>query len=155
MFSWQVGYRGLFKKFNVDGALIHTMMKRDHRSVRSVMSLHEVEDNSLSKEEGFIELTSLYPPRHVHHLSLWLPDGILCLDERLILHVLELSGLKPLVTRCHTRELYTEPGSRRRSQSLEIEMCDLQRPLGHTRALHLLSNVLAKSLEHCFGVTRR
>ena len=154
MFSWQVGYRGLFKKFNVDGALIHTMMKREPRSVRTVTSLDEVEDNSLSKQEDLYEFSSLYPPRHVHHLSLWLPDGILCLDDLLILRVLEVSGLRPLVSRCITRELYTDPRGRR-SQSLEIEMCDLQRPLGHTRALYLLSNVLATSLEHCFGVTRR
>ena len=108
----------------------------------------------MSDQEDFSDIASLYPPRHVHHLSFWLPDGVLCLDERLILRVLEVTGLRPLVTRCDHLSLYTDPGGRR-SQTIEIEMCDLHRPLGHTRALHLLTNVLAKSLEHCFGVTRR
>ena len=108
----------------------------------------------MSEQEDLCDVSSLYPPRHVHHLSFWLPDGVLCLDERRILRVLEVTGLRPLVTRCEQLSLYTDPGGRR-SQTLEIEMCDLQRPLGHTRALHLLTNVMAKSLEHCFGVTRR
>ena len=150
-----MGYRGLFKKFNVDGALIHTMMKREHRTVRLVTSLDEnVYSSSSEQEEDFSGVASLYPPRHVHHLSFWLSDSVLRLDEGLILRVLEVTGLRPLVTRCDHLQLYTDPGGRR-SQTLEIEMCDLQRPLGHTRALHLLTNVLAKSLENCFSVIRR
>ena len=130
------------------------MKKREHRSVKLVTSLDEAEDSFLSEQEDLSEVSSLYPPRHIHHLSFWLPDGVLCLDERLILRVLEVTGLRPLVSRCDLLSLYTDPGGRR-SQTMEIEMCDTQRPLGHTRALHLLTNVLAKSLEHCFGVTRR
>ena len=105
-------------------------------------------------EEDVTENISLYPPQHVHHLSFWLPDGVSSLDEGLITRVLEVTRLRPLVVRCDTLELYTDPGGRR-SQTLVIEMCDTQRPLGHSRAKHLLINVLAKSLEHCTGVTRR
>ena len=131
------------------------MIKREHRDVRLVTSLDENVHSSLSEQkDDFSEVVSLYPPRHVHHLSFWLPDGVLRLDEGLILRILEVTGLRPLVTRCDHLSLYTDPGGRR-SQTMEIEMCDLQRPLGHTRALHLLTNVLAKSLEHCLGVTRR
>ena len=128
------------------------MMKREHRGVRLVTSLDE--NSFLSEREDLSDVASLYPPRHVHHLSFWLPGGVLCLDERLILRVLEVTGLRPMVTRCDHLSLYTDPGGRQ-SQTIEIEMCDTQQPLGHTRALHLLNNVLAKSLENCFGVTRR
>lgn len=130
------------------------MMKREHRLVKIVMSLDQTGDSSSDEQEGISNVASLFPPRHVHHLSFWLPDGVLRLDERLIHRVLELTGLRPLVTRCDPLDFYTDPAGRR-SQSLEIELCDHKRPLGHTRALHLLTNVLAKSLEHCFGVTRR
>ena len=133
--------------------MIHTMTRREHRSVRVATSLTLSEDSSFS-EEDVTENISLYPPQHVHHLSFWLPDGVSSLDEGLITRVLEVTRLRPLVFRCDTLELYTDPGGRR-SQTLVIEMCDTQRPLGHSRAKRLLINVLAKSLEHCTGVTRR
>lgn len=151
----QVGYRGLYKGFNAEGGMVHTIKKMESRNFKCISKLDDNFILSLDSVD-FFKQPSLYPPVHIHHLSFWLPGSTShCLDERLIEDVIEQTEAKDVVTRMKTVELYKDVQKGVTSQTLELEFCDTHYPLGHTRALHLLIDIIGKSLENTCSVKLR
>ena len=148
-----VGYRGLYKGFNVDGAMVHVMRKGEPRMFQCISN---VDDNTISDNSRTIcEPVSLYPPAHVHHLSYWLPDTMQLLDHNQVDLVLDMTGVRSVMISWRVLECHTDQGTGRHSQTLELTFCDKTCPLGHTRALHLLINIVGRSLENCYHVKLR
>ena len=147
------GYRGLSKGFNVQGAMMHFIKKRQPRKFKVVTSLNDpaFQDHCTEDEEP-----SLYPPVHTHHLSYWLPDHVDGLDDAddQVDNVIKLSGAKDVVVSWRRFSQYQDEEGRK-SETLEFQVCDKVRPLGHSRALHLLIQILGRSLENCYNVERR
>ena len=148
----QVGYRGLYKGFNVDGAVVHSIKKREPRIFHCIG--HSTSSGKMECQDDFRD-KSLYPPHHVHHLSFWLPPSFASIEPNHIDNIMSKTGAGCVVTRCKTIQMYKDENSGKRSQTIEMEFCDLTRPLGHTRALHLLINIIGKSFENTYGLDRR
>ena len=149
----QVGYRGLHKMFNVTGSVIHTIRKMEPRELSPISELSREPPDSSSGGDQQQDFHSLYPLHHIHHLSFWLAEGETSLDNSLVLAVLQQTGLEEILVRWSTVELYTSQA--RHSQTIELEFSDPARPLGHSRMVHILINVLGKSLEACGRVSLR
>ena len=150
----QVGYRGLHKRFNVAGSVIHTIRKMEPREFHSISELSEDAASPPVCGGGGSDLQPLYPPRHTHHLSFWLPGQEVKLEDSLLEAVVRQTRLVEILLSWRTLELFTSQDGRH-SQTLQLEFCDTSRPLGHSRTLHLLVNILGKSLEACAGVLLR
>ena len=146
----QVGYRGLHKRFNVAGSVIHTIRKLEPREFSPIS---EISSGGQTHQSDGEEFQPLYPLHHIHHLSFWLPKGETSLDDSVILSVLKQTRVEEILVRWRTVELYTQ--QTRHSQTIELEFSDPSRPLGHSRMVDILINVLGKSLEDYGGVSLR
>ena len=149
----QVGYRGLHKMFNVRGSVIHTIRKVEPRELSPISQLSSSSAADQHQPDVQDVPRPLYPLHHIHHLSFWLPEGVTRLDNSLILAVLKQTRVEEILVRWSTVELYTSQA--RHSQTIELEFSDPARPLGHSRMVHILINVLGKSLEDYGGVSLR
>ena len=67
--------------------------------------------------------------------------------------VLNQTRVEEILVRWNTVELYTQ--QTRHSQTIELEFSDPSRPLGHSRMVDILINVLGRSLERCCQVSLR
>ena len=104
----RVGYRGLGKGFHVSGAVVHTMRRRSARPLRCIASLEDVTElqddhNDDDDDDG----VSLHPPRHIHHLSFWLPDPMTQIEDADVSKVVAATGLAEVVSRCGIVHLIT------------------------------------------------
>ena len=153
----QVGYRGLHKKFNVTGSVIHTIRKMEPRELSPISEISGEPPSSTStgqQQESESEcFKSLYPLHHVHHLSFWLPKAETSLDDSVVVSVLKETRVEEILVSWRTVELYSQQD--RHSQTIELEFSDPARPLGHSRMVDILINVLGKSLESCGQVSLR
>ena len=151
-----VGYRGLFKRFNVEGSMMHFIKKRSPRLFKQIRSVTDDDDE---KEEepcpGDSCAASLYPPHHTHHLSYWLPPHLHTLDNHMMETVISRTGAGDVVETWTRITQYQDDESGRRSETVELVFCDQHHPLGHTRALHLLIEILGRSLEYCYHAKLR
>ena len=137
--------------FNIRGSVIHTIRKMEPREISPISELSREPPSSPSSAAE--DVKSLYPLHHIHHLSFWLPEGETMLDNSLILAVLKQTRVEEILVRWSTVELYTH--QTRHSQTIELEFSDTTRPLGHSRMVDILINVLGKSLEDCGRVSLR
>ena len=153
----QVGYRGLHKRFNVaGGSVTHTIRKMEPRQLSPIFQLSSSSGDAGDPDQDqpqAADVQPLYPLQHIHHLSFWLPEGDTKLDNSLILAVLRQTRVEEILVRWSTVELYTHLG--RHSQTIELEFSDSARPLGQSRMVDILINVLGKSLEHSGRVSLR
>jgi len=147
----QVGYRGMQKGFNVEDSIVHILEPSESKGVLPIDDIHienlKVIDNE--EEEASLPI-SLYPPRYIHHLSFWIPNEF---NESLLSKIITAS-VGEFVLSWSTLDRFTS-ASGRKSQTIEVEYCDLKRPLGHTRVMYLHCKVLGLSLVNCAGVQLR
>ena len=94
--------------------------------------------------------TSLYPPHYTLHISFWISDEL----SDILLSKIISESVGKYVLSWRTIDSYTSACGRQ-SQTVELEYCDKVRALGHTRVLHLQTQVLGLSLVRCAGVELR
>ena len=150
-----VGYRGLYKGFNVDGAMVHVIKKGVPRMFKCISGVEDDSVTILNACSTSFDHMSLYPPVHVHHLSFWLPDTMDQLTDDQVGLVLDRTGVRSVMVSWRVLEHHTDLVTGRHSQTLELVFSDTTCPLGHTRALHLLINIVGRTLENCYHVIRR
>lgn len=147
----QVGYRGLHKRFNVSGSVVHTIRKVEPREL---LTISQTADNSPSSTSSPPGWRPLYPPTHTLHLSFWLTGDQERLEDTFLETAMRQTRVAEMMVRWETVGLFRSQEGRQ-SQTIEVQLCDTSRPLGRSRAVKILRDVLGKSLENCAGVSLR
>ena len=146
----QVGYRGLHKRFNVSGSVVHTIRKVEPREL---LTISQTADNSPSTSSP-PSWQPLYPPTHTLHLSFWLPGHQERLEDTVLETAMRQTRVAEMVARWEAIGLFRSQEGRH-SQTIEVHLCDTSRPLGRARAVKIIRDILGKSLENCAGVSLR
>ena len=146
----QVGYRGLHKRFNVSGSVVHTIRKVEPRELLTISQTADHSPTTSSPPRW----QPLYPPTHTLHLSFWLSGHQERLEDTVLETAMRQTRVAEMVARWETVGLFRSQEGKH-SQTIEVQLSDTSRPLGRARAVMIIHDILGKSLENCAGVSLR